>query len=184
MNFSTTTKRLILKTETEMAWHKILEFYEENKKHLEPVEPTRDIHFYTPTYQLQTLSIEHQLMKSKTYLRLWIYLKKNPQNMIGTICFSDIFHETAYLGYKMDYRFLKQGYCYEACKHGMDIIQSQYDVSKIKAYVLPSNLASIHLLEKLQFHRAHRDFKTSSIYGEEQSMLLYEYKKLENNGNQ
>ena len=183
MDFSTTTKRLLLKTETEMAWHKILEFYEENKKHLEPVEPTRDTHFYTPAYQLQTLSIEHQLMKSKTYLRLWIYLKKDPKNMIGTICFSNIFHKTAYLGYKMDYRFLKQGYCYEACKHAIDIVQSEYDVSKIKAYVLPSNIASIRLLEKLQFHQNTSHSKSSSICGEEKSMLLYEYSKERNSEN-
>lgn len=183
MDFTTTTERLILKTETEMAWHKILEFYEENKKHLEPVETTRDTHFYTPAYQLQTLSIEHQLMKSKTYLRLWIYLKKDPKNMIGTICFSNIFHKTAYLGYKMDYRFLKQGYCYEACKHAMDIIQSQYDVSKIKAYVLPSNIGSIRLLEKLQFHQNTSGLKNSSIYGEEKPMLLYEYSEIRNSEN-
>ena len=168
------TERLILKTETEESWIKILDFYEENKKHLEPFEMTRDHNFYTPTYQLKTLSIETQLTKSYTYLRLWLYRKEHPKQIIGTICFSDIFHVTAYLGYKLDHRFLKQGYCYEACKKGIEIMAFQYGVSTIKALVMPTNIDSIHLLERLQFQCLGEEKTLTEIHYRKEKMLRYE----------
>ena len=169
------TKHLILRTEAEQSWHRILDFYEENKEHLEPFELTRDSNFYTPTYQLKILSIETQLTKSNTYLRLWLYRKQNPKQIIGTICFSDIFHGTALLGYKLDYRFLKRGYCYEACKKGIEIVTSYYGVSTIQASVMPSNLSSIHLLERLQFQYLKEEPTFTEINGKPEKMLRYQW---------
>lgn len=145
------TKRLLLQTKNEMDYREILRFYEENKFHLEPFEQTRADDFYTPEYQLKILSMESQLTRSHNYLRLWLSLKEDPKTIIGTICFSDIFRHCAYLGYKIDYRYTGHGYCYEACKKGISIMENEYDVTRIKASVLPDNIPSLHLLERLNF---------------------------------
>ena len=109
--FQYETNRLLLQTKTEPEVLSILQFYEENKSHLEPFEETRPENFYTPEYQLKMLSMESQLTKSHTYLRLWLSLKEDPNTIIGTICFSDIFRHCAYLGYKIDYLYTGNGYC-------------------------------------------------------------------------
>lgn len=168
------TKRLLLQTKDEFAFEEILQFYQENKSHLEPFEQTRPLDFYTPEYHLKTLSIEKQLTKSHRYLRLWLSLKENPNTIVGTICFSDIFRQSAYLGYKMDHRFTNRGYCYEACQKGILIMKEDYKLLQLKASVLPENSASIHLLDKLGFLCQGLENHTISINKKDVYHLRYE----------
>ena len=168
------TKRLLLKTEFETSWCKILDFYEKNKQYFEPYEPTRCKDFYTPSYQLTVLSVESQLTKSHSYLRLWLYLKEDPKTIIGTICFSDIFRQSSLLGYKMDEAYTKHGYCYEACEKGLSIMKTDYHLNKVVASVLPHNLPSIHLLERLHFTNRGEQKDLIEINHTMEKVLLYE----------
>ena len=174
--FQYETNRLLLQTKTESDFLSILQFYEENKSHLEPFEETRPENFYTPEYQLKMLSMESQLTKSHNYLRLWLSLKEDPNTIIGTICFSDIFRHCAYLGYKIDYRYTGNGYCYEACVKGMEIMKNEYHVNCIKASILPDNLASFHVLKKLGFTFQRMQLHPTSI--NHHFYYLHDYQKL------
>lgn len=145
------TKRLLLKQEGIEAWEDILEFYKENidSSYTYDMEIPKD--FYTKQHQLAKLSMEMQLTKSRSYLRLWLFEKENVEKRIGTICFSDIFGKTATLSYQISPLFQKQGYCVEACLKGLSLIKEQYQVDKVKAKVFAENLPSIKVLERLQF---------------------------------
>lgn len=167
------TERLILKTEFEHSWYKILDFYEKNRSHLEPYELTRPSDFYTPTYQLKLLSAEAQLTKSHSYLRLWLYKKEALQDPIGTICFSDIFQHSANLGYKLDKDHLHYGYCYEACQKGLLIMKQEYHLHQILACVAKDNLPSLRLLQRLHFTYHKQESTPVEINHTLQPMLLY-----------
>lgn len=148
------TKRLILKTEFERSWSKILSFYVQNKERLEAYEPTRHADFYTISYQISYLAFEHRQTKNHSLLRLWLYSKENPNEILGTICFSDICYSSfcsASLGYKLDHSATGHGYCTEACQKGLEIMKQEYGLHRIEARVMPSNTPSIALLDRLHF---------------------------------
>lgn len=163
------TKRLLLKQEGIESWEDILEFYKENidSSYTYDMEIPKD--FCTKQHQLARLSMEMQLTKSRSYLRLWLFEKDNVEKRIGTICFSDIFGKTATLSYQIAPLFQKQGYCVEACLQGLSLIKEQYQVNKAKAKVFAENLPSIKVLEHLQFSC----IKKEKIDGKE--LLYFEY---------
>ncbi|MGN6714739.1 GNAT family N-acetyltransferase [Anaerocolumna jejuensis] len=133
---------------------KVLSFYVQNKDHFEPWEPERDINFYTLSYQRLSLSIEYNLMQQLKLLRYWIFLKNDPHTIIGSVNFYNIVkgsYFTCQLGYKFDHRFLSQGYATEGIRAAMKVLFSDYEIHRIEANIMPSNLRSIHLAQKLGF---------------------------------
>ena len=57
------------------------------------------------------------------------------------------------MGYKIDKAYTGQGYCTEALRAGINIIFSNLEIHRMEAFVLPENIASITILEKLGFKR-------------------------------
>ena len=54
-----------------------------------------------------------------------VFLKENPTQIIGTVCFRDIVHsiyETCEVGYKFDPDFWHQGYATETLLEGIEIM--------------------------------------------------------------
>lgn len=151
------TKRLLLKQEGIEAWEEILEFYKKNMENSNTYDMGIPKDFYTKQHQLVRLSIEAQLTKSRSYLRLWLFEKERVDQRIGTICFSDIFGKTATLSYQITPLFQKQGYCVEACEKGLFIMKEQYQIKKVKAKVFEGNLPSIRVLKHLQFSCIKKD---------------------------
>lgn len=178
MSIAYSTKRLILKTEFERSWSKILSFYIQNKKRFEPYEPTRSSDFYTAAYQLSYLSFEHRQTKNHNLLRLWLYTKENPEQILGTICFSNICYgalQSASLGYKLDFSAVGQGYCTEACQKGLEIMQNEYGLHRIEARILPSNSPSKAVLNRLHFHYEGLERKSVEINHQWEDHLRYSF---------
>lgn len=154
MYFQYETPRLLLKVLHTDATEKVLEFYEENKAQFEPYELTRPKNFYTLKYQNASLAYEYDQILKQKGLRLWIFPKEDPEQIIGCISFSNIAKgpfQSAIFGYKMHHSYQKQGYCYEACKKALSIIFNDYHLHRIEAKILPENVPSIKLIEKLGF---------------------------------
>lgn len=154
MAFTLETERLILKVEDSMKAQEILDFYINNKELFEQYEPTRPHNFYTLAYQMASLNYEYtQIVKGKS-LRYYIYLKDNPDTIIGTINFSRMEHgpfSRTSIGYKIDAASHKMGYAYEACCAAIPVIFKNYKIHRIEARVAPDNIPSIKLLERLGF---------------------------------
>jgi len=154
MQMSIQTDRLQLRVLHPNEADKVLSFYAQNKEHFEPWEPERDINFYTPSYQRLSLSIEYNLMQQSKLLRYWVFLKNNPNTIIGSVNFYNIVKGSYFncqLGYKFDHRFLGQGYAIEAIRDSMKTLFSDYEIHRIEANIMPSNLRSVHLVQKLGF---------------------------------
>ena len=154
MNNQELTKRLILHVESKDSANQILSFYLENKRDFEKVEPTRPMNFYTLAYHRLTLDMEEAEILGRKHLRYYIYLKEHPEEIIGTICFSNIrkcpFY-SATLGYKIDKRYRRQGIAKEAISFCLPKMKSEYGIHRIECRVLPDNIASISLLKSLGF---------------------------------
>lgn len=133
---------------------KVLSFYNKNKEHFEPWEPARDPNFYSLAYHRLTLSVEYNLIQQSKALRFWLFRKQDPTEIIGSINFYNISYGsylTCQLGYKLDANYTGNGYAYEGIQTGLQIIFDQYKLHRVEANIMPSNLASIHLIKRLGF---------------------------------
>lgn len=149
------TDRLILKILSKDAAPMVLKFYEDNKEHFEPWEPQRSYNFYTLAYQKASLSAEAMQMSEGKLLRFWVFLKNNPDEIIGTVCFQNILKEpycSCTIGYKFSRRHLHQGYAMESIRKASQIIFTEYQMHRIEAYILPNNTPSLRLIERLGYH--------------------------------
>jgi ribosomal-protein-alanine N-acetyltransferase len=58
---------------------------------------------------------------------------------------------SCYLGYNLDGQEINQGYMTEALRKGIEIIFDEYKLHRIEASILPRNVRSAAVLEKLGF---------------------------------
>jgi ribosomal-protein-alanine N-acetyltransferase len=148
------TDRLTLKVLGKEAAPMVLSFYSENKEHFEKWEPSRSKNFYTLAYHKASLCAEHNQMSEGRQIRYWLFLKDNPNEIIGSVCFQNFLGEpykSCTIGYKISSKFLRRGYAYEAITKGISIVFNDYHVHRVEAYIMPDNIPSQKLVEKLTF---------------------------------
>jgi len=132
----------------------VLSFYEDNMSHYEPWEPKRGNNFYTLSYQKASLTAEYNQMSEGKLLRYWIINKDNMNEIIGSVCFQNILkdpYRSCCIGYKLSHRHLHKGYALESIQSCIEFIFSTLHMHRIEAYIMPSNEASIRLIERLSF---------------------------------
>lgn len=168
MSFTLTTNRLILQVEDSSKADKVLAFYTRNKTLFEHFEPTRPKNFYTLPYQTASMNCEYsEIIKGKT-LRYYIYLKSQPDAIIGSVNFSHIMHgpfSKTSIGYKLDASCHGNGYALEACQAAIAVIFSNYKIHRIEARVSPENTPSIRLLEHLGFFYEGIEYQSVEVNG-------------------
>ena len=176
MNLIYETDRLILKVLRPEAAKKVLCFYLDNKELFEKYEASRPDNFYTVKYQKSVLLCEYNLTVQLSAVRFYVFLKDDPDRIIGTICFRDItrsIYDSCEVGYKFDERFWHHGYATEALIEGIDIMFGDLGLHRITACVMPGNTPSIHLLESLYFKREGLLRQNARIQGEWADHYLY-----------
>lgn len=176
MNLIYETDRLILKVLRPEAAKKVLCFYLANKELFEKYEASRPDNFYTVKYQKSVLLCEYNLTVQLSAVRFYVFLKDDPDRIIGTICFRDItrsIYDSCEVGYKFDERFWHHGYATEALIEGIDIMFGDLGLHRITACVMPGNTPSIRLLESLYFKREGLLRQNARIQGEWADHYLY-----------
>lgn len=137
---------------------KVLNFYKENRAFLEPWEYEKEESFYDLAYHQQGLELEMKAFQHRVFYRYWLFLKSDRHFSlpIGSVSIAHIkrgAHQSCTLGYKLDHRYLKRGYMTEALKLMIEHLFTDMDMHRIEAEVMPSNLASIKVLEQLGFQQ-------------------------------
>ena len=176
MNLIYETDRLILKVLRPEAAKKVLCFYLDNKELFEKYEASRPDNFYTVKYQKSVLLCEYNLTVQLSAVRFYVFLKDDPDRIIGTICFRDntrSIYDSCEVGYKFDERFWHHGYATEALIEGIDIMFGDLGLHRITACVMPGNTPSIRLLESLYFKREGLLRQNARIQGEWTDHYLY-----------
>ena len=157
MNLIHYTNRLIIQVLGPEWADEVCNFYKRNQTFFEPFEPQRVPNFYTVPFHQTTLRYEFQEFLNFRYIRFFLFEPIDPGRIIGSVCFSNIkkgAFQSCSLGYKMDFSFCNQGYMTEALTYCIEnIIFGEYGLHRIESAVLPNNIPSIRLMEKLRFHQ-------------------------------
>lgn len=148
------TERLLLKIVDKSNAQMVTDYYLRNKSFLAEWEPVREPEFYTTQFREQELDKEFNNIMNGTTLKLWIVKKEDESKVIGAFSFNNIIRGaflSCYLGYNLDGQEINQGYMTEALRKGIEIIFDEYKLHRIEASILPRNVRSAAVLEKLGF---------------------------------
>ena len=148
------TERLIMRILRPDSAPKVLDFYMRDREIFERYEPDRMQDFYTIYHQKNLLKCEYNLAFKLQTVRYYVFRKEDPRTIIGTVCFHDIkkaFYCSCELGYKFSSAFWHYGYATEAIMKGLQVMFAETGMHRVNAWVLPENLPSIRLLERIGF---------------------------------
>ena len=154
MKFEVKTDRLLLKVLGPESAPMVLKFYQKNRDIFEKYEPVIGNDFYTLAHQKKILDFEHKNILRLVMIRYWIFNKDNPNEIIGTLSYRNIvrpIYACCTVGYKMDRDNMNKGYCSEAIKATIPLLVEDFDIHRFEALILPDNMPSIHMVEKLGF---------------------------------
>jgi [ribosomal protein S5]-alanine N-acetyltransferase len=132
----------------------IVEYYTENYHHLAPFEPSRPPNFYTETFWCDEVRYRLNSFRCDMSLKLFLFKREEPKNIIGTINFSNFIRGTAQscsLGYGMAAGEQGKGYMTEALKIAIDYVFCDLNMHRITAAYIPHNQRSGNVLKKLGF---------------------------------
>lgn len=111
--------------------------------------------YFTPEFQKKKLKYEEAKIKSKKFLKLWLFLKNDSTFcIIGDITFSNIIRGTfqsCILSYKLDREYTKKGYMTETLEKSIEYVFMDFKLHRIETCIMPRNLDSINLIQKLGF---------------------------------
>lgn len=161
------TERLELKVLSKNDAKLVLEYYLKNKDFLTEWEPIKSLEFYTLDYHQGQL--DNQLFNTSNcnYFRLWIF-RKEDNRIIGSVGFSNIVRGaflSCNLGYKLDKDEINKGYMTESIEKAIDIMFNEFGLHRIEANIMPRNIPSLKVVEKLGFYNEGLAYKYLNING-------------------
>lgn len=164
------TERLILKVLDTNYTGQVLDYFVRNREFLEEWEFAHPNIFYTLEAQRKQLAKDLADFYEKRSVRFWIFKKEEitKNRIIGTISFSNIVYGafwSCYMGYKLDKDELNKGYITEALRKGIDIMFNEYKLHRIEANIMPKNVRSLRVAEKLGFYNEGLALKYLKING-------------------
>jgi ribosomal-protein-alanine N-acetyltransferase len=176
MKTKLSSERMNIECLTSNYAQRVLDFYKENSVYFDKYELTRPKNFYTTAFQTAMLYWEWKEMQALRCLRYFLFLKQDPSFILGTINISNIRMgclKNASIGYKIDHRYWNQGYATEACEVILDHAFQEYGLHRMEAEIVPSNEASIRVVEKLGFTYEGFEHEAAEINGIWQNLQLY-----------
>ena len=118
---------------------KLLNYYENNKTHLQQFEPQRDENFYTYEAQRNILLESYKQLMTGTSCDMGIYIK---DKLIGKIKISNIVYgvfKSGILGYSIDKEYEGKGYMKETIKLVLKYAKEYLELHRIEASALVDN---------------------------------------------
>lgn len=150
------TKRLFLRiADPSFAWM-TAEFFQNNREKLEKYEEKKPDEFFLPEFQKLWLGIQRDKADMGEWYTFYLFEKRKPKKIIGTVSISQIQHgnlESGVLGYRIDSVRQGLGFGSEAAKEGTRIGFEELRLHRMEADVMPDNMASLRVLEKCGYER-------------------------------
>ena len=170
------TERLILRVLTPDYAKSVCRFVTKNRKQFEIYEPILPANYYTWEHQQAILSGELKLTLQTKNIRYYIFLKENPEQIIGTVALHNIAsaaYSSCEIGYKFDADYQHKGYAREAVAMAVSIAFAALGLHRVYARVMPENTASIKLLKDLLFEEEGLERECIKIQGKWQDHLRF-----------
>lgn len=170
MEFVLLTDRLVVKTIDASYAQPVLAYYLRNKDFLEEWDPFRENEFYTIENQVKQLIEDESKKAAGSLVRLWIFKQDDLEftRIIGAVAFSNIVRGaflSCHLGYKLDKDEINKGYITEALQKGIHFIFHESGLHRVEANIMPRNVRSLRVVEKLGFYNEGLALKYLKING-------------------
>ena len=170
------TDRLILRVLTPDHAKDVCRFVSKNREQFEKYEPFLPANYYTPEHQQTILSAELKLALQSKNIRYYVFLKKQPEQIIGTVALHSITsasYSSCEIGYKFDSDYRNKGYAREAVAMAVSIAFAALGLHRVYARVMPENTASIKLLKSLLFEEEGLERECIKIQGKWEDHLRF-----------
>jgi len=112
--------------------------------------------YYTLPHIKDVSNKSAKMFLSEQAFKFLIFEKNNENLIIGDFNFSNIIKGVSlscHLGYQMDKDYINRGLMEEALTRGIDFFFNDKKYHRIEANMIPKNVRSIRLLEKLGFQK-------------------------------
>lgn len=172
------TQRLQLKILDESAANMVLTFLNQGADIFDEYESDKPSDFYTKDTQKRLLRLETDMVHQKRGVRFYVFRKENPLRIIGTISVSAVRphpFDSAMVGYKFHPLYWGNGYATEALEKVTQIVGPVLGIHRLEAFVLPENIASCKLLERVGFELEGTAHSALEVKGERRDHLQYGY---------
>ena len=149
------TSRLLLKSGDDVMAEAVLDYFLRNKEFLAEWEILRQPQFYTLEAQKQMLAEDKVNSERGQLVKLWLCKAEEPDRVIGSVALSNIVRGaflSCHLGYRLDGTEQGKGYMTEAIKELTAYAFQNLNLHRIEANIMPHNMASLKVTEKLGFY--------------------------------
>jgi [ribosomal protein S5]-alanine N-acetyltransferase len=176
LNVKLDTERLKLISLDTSHTELLFDFLIRNAEFFRPWSPLyEDGYFELENHRKHLLKIQQDTIEGKG-IKFGIFLKKDPNKIIGTVSFMNIIYGpflSCFAGYRTDEKHNGKGYTSEALKCGLDFVFRELNLHRVEANIVPKNIASIRVVEKLGFKMEGRSKKYLQINGKWEDHLHY-----------
>ena len=153
-----TTPRLRLRLLGPENAPEVRDYHLRNRDYFATAGPRVDDDYFTEDYQRNRLLRELEMAEEGNLVRLWIFPRSDDSSMnpIGDISMSHIIRgimHSCFLGYKIDCEHAGKGYMTEALERVVGFAFDNLGLHRVEANIMPTNLASQRVVEKLGFVR-------------------------------
>lgn len=149
-----TSDRLLLRAAIHEDIPQILKYFIYNKTYLTPFYPLWVDGFFTEEYWQYQIENSFLEFINGQSLKLFIFTKKNPNVIIGTVNFSNFVRGAAhfcYVGYSLAESKQGKGYMTEGLKAATQYLFQELNFHRIMANYMPHNRRSGNVLKRLDF---------------------------------
>ena len=149
------TKRLTILPLFHIKAQAILDYHTRNRDFLKPTSPSAVSDFFTEAYWQRRIWQARQDWENQKSA-LFVLTEKQGEAVIGSVNFNQMIKgvmQSCFLGYSLDQDFQSKGYMTEALTSLIEHIFADWELHRIQANYLPSNMASARVLEKLGFEK-------------------------------
>ncbi len=172
------TERLRLQSLTPRYTDVVLAYYERNVEFFRPWLPTYGADFFSEKFHKMWLMRDEEQMRAGRQLKLFIFEREDKKmtQIIGDISFSNIImgvFRSCFVGYKMDRQENGKGYMTEALAHATQYMFEERKLHRVEANIMPRNLPSQRVVEKLGFEREGLSKSYLKINGKWEDHLRY-----------
>ena len=150
------TERLLIKLLDPTSIPQVIEYFDRNKENFLVSLAEYPPDFFTELFQTEKFWKEFQLLTEGVAVRFYIFYKEDffYKKIIGDISISNILRggfQSCNIGCRIDSDESKKGLMTEAFSEIIKFIFNDMKLHRIEADILPTNIASKRLVEKLGF---------------------------------
>ncbi len=169
------TNRLYLYISHPALAQRAADFNLKNKEAFAWTEPQRQEGYYTKLGMKKYLKDSLKDSKNLSEFRFWL-VEKGKEEIIGTVCLSAVSFgnmQSCFLSYKIDSDYQNLGYCTEAANEAINFAFNTLKLHRIEASVMPHNLQSLKIMEKLNFEKEGYSKEYLMIAGKRQDHVRF-----------